>query len=44
MYAELVPLVLERERQLLGCLTKEQLRGFLMGLEALEGFLGLQQE
>ena len=44
MYAELVPLVLERERQLLACLSKEQLRGFLMGMEALENFLGLQQE
>lgn len=42
MYAELVPLVLERERQLLACLTKEQLRGFLAGLEALESCLGLQ--
>jgi DNA-binding MarR family transcriptional regulator len=44
MYAELVPLVLERERQLLACLTREQLRGFLVGMEALESFLGLQQE
>jgi DNA-binding MarR family transcriptional regulator len=42
MYAELVPLVLERERELLACLTKEQLRGFLAGMEALESFLGLQ--
>jgi DNA-binding MarR family transcriptional regulator len=42
MYAELVPLVLERERELLACLTKEQLRGFLAGLDALESFLGLQ--
>jgi len=41
-YAELVPLVLERERELLGCLSKEQLRGFLSGLEALEAFLGLK--
>ncbi len=37
-------LVLERERQLLACLTKEQLRGFLLGMEALESFLGLQQD
>jgi DNA-binding MarR family transcriptional regulator len=44
MYAELVPLVLERERQLLACLSKEQLRGFLVGMEALESFLGLQQD
>jgi DNA-binding MarR family transcriptional regulator len=42
LYAELVPLVLERERELLACLTKEQLRGFLAGMEALESFLGLQ--
>jgi len=42
MYAELVPLVLERERELLACLTKEQLRGFLSSMEALESFLGLQ--
>jgi DNA-binding MarR family transcriptional regulator len=43
MYTELVPLVLERERELLGCLSKEQLRGFLSGLEALEAFLGLKE-
>ena len=42
MYMGLVPLVLERERELLGCLSKEQLRGFLSGLEALEAFLGLK--
>jgi len=42
MYAELVPLVLERERELLACLAKDQLRGFLAGMEALESFLGLQ--
>ena len=42
MYAELVPLVLERERELLACLGKEQLRGFLAGMEALENFLGLE--
>lgn len=41
-YAELVPLVLERQRELLSCLTREELRGFLAGVEALEGFLGLQ--
>jgi DNA-binding MarR family transcriptional regulator len=43
MYAELVPLVLERERELLGCLSKDQLRGFLAGMEALETFLGLEE-
>jgi len=42
MYVELVPLVLERERELLACLTKEQLRGFLTGMELLESFLHLQ--
>lgn len=42
MYAELVPLVLERERELLSCLTKDQLRGLQAGMEALESFLGLQ--
>ena len=43
MYAELVPLVLERERELLACLSREQLRGLLAGLEALESFLGLKE-
>ncbi len=42
MYAELVPLVLERERDLLACMPREQLRGLLAGMEALETFLGLQ--
>ena len=42
MYAELVPLVLERERDLLASLPQEQLGGFLAGLEALETYLGLQ--
>jgi DNA-binding MarR family transcriptional regulator len=42
LYAELVPLVLERERELLTCLSKEQLRGFVAAMEALEGFLGLE--
>jgi DNA-binding MarR family transcriptional regulator len=41
MYLELVPLALERERQLLACLSKEQLRGLLAGLEALEAVLKL---
>lgn len=43
MYAELVPLVLERERELLAGLSREQLRGLLAGLEALESSLGLQE-
>ncbi|HVS77178.1 MAG TPA: MarR family transcriptional regulator [Steroidobacteraceae bacterium] len=41
MYAELVPVVLERERELLACLSREQLRGLLAGMETLERFLGL---
>ena len=41
MYADLVPLVLERERELLSCLSKDQMRGFVAGMEALESFLGL---
>jgi DNA-binding MarR family transcriptional regulator len=42
MYLELVPLVLERERELLTCLSKEQFRGFVAAMEALESFLGLK--
>jgi DNA-binding MarR family transcriptional regulator len=41
MYAELVPLALERERALLSCLSEEELRAFNEGLERLEEFLGL---
>ncbi len=41
MYAELVPLALERERALLACMNKDQLRGFLAGLDCLEDFLQL---
>jgi DNA-binding MarR family transcriptional regulator len=41
MYAELVPLALERERNLLSCLSDEQLRAFNEGLGLLEEFLGL---
>lgn len=41
MYAELVPLALERERALLSCFTEEELRAFNEGLERLEEFLGL---
>ena len=43
MYTELVPLALERERQLLACLSKEELRGLLAGMEALEAVLGLRE-
>ena len=41
MYQELVPLALERERTLLTCLNKDELRGFLLALEHLEQFLDL---
>ncbi len=41
MYQELVPLALERERMLLTCLNKDELRGFLLALEHLEQFLDL---
>ena len=40
-YQELVPLALERERTLLACLNKDELRGFLIALEHLERFLDL---
>jgi DNA-binding MarR family transcriptional regulator len=43
VYAELVPLALERESILLACLTREQLRAFTMGLDCLETFLGLRK-
>ena len=41
MYAELVPLALERERALLSCLSEDERRAFNEGLERLEEFLGL---
>ena len=41
MYQELVPLALERERTLLACVNKDELRGFLLALENLERFLDL---
>ena len=41
MYQELVPPALERERMLLACLNKDELRGFLLALERLEQFLDL---
>ena len=41
VYAELVPLALERETMLLACMTREQLRAFVAGLDCLEKFLGL---
>jgi DNA-binding MarR family transcriptional regulator len=42
VYAELVPLALERETSLLACMSHEQLRAFTAGLECLETFLGLR--
>jgi DNA-binding MarR family transcriptional regulator len=44
IYSELVPLALERESSLLACMTREQLRAFVTGLDCLEAFLGLRQE
>jgi len=41
LYQELVPLALERERNLLACLNKDELRGFLLALEQLERLLDL---
>jgi DNA-binding MarR family transcriptional regulator len=41
MYQELVPLALERERALLSCLDKDELRGFMVALENLERLLDL---
>jgi DNA-binding MarR family transcriptional regulator len=41
LYTELVPLALERESVLLACMTREQLRAFVTGLDCLEKFLGL---
>jgi DNA-binding MarR family transcriptional regulator len=43
VYAELVPLALERESILLACMTREQLRAFTAGLDCLETFLGLRK-
>lgn len=43
MYSELMPLALERERALLACMSKEELRGFVVALDRLESFLGLSE-
>jgi DNA-binding MarR family transcriptional regulator len=43
LYAELVPLALERESTLLACLSKEQLRAFVAALDRLETYLGLRR-
>lgn len=42
LYGELVPLALAREADLLGCLSSEQLAGFLTGMETLERYLQLE--
>lgn len=44
MYAELVPLALERERALLASMTRDQLRAFITAVGCLEAFLGLEKE
>jgi DNA-binding MarR family transcriptional regulator len=44
LYRELVPLVLERERELLACLTPEELQGFTRALDKLERTLNLIQD
>ena len=41
LYASLVPLVLEREREILSCLSSSQWRALLSGLSALEASLEL---
>ncbi len=43
VYAELVPLALARERTLLSCMSNEQLRAFVTGLDRLETYLGLRK-
>ncbi len=43
MYAELVPLALEREHALLACMSKDQLRAFTGALDRMELFLGLRR-
>jgi DNA-binding MarR family transcriptional regulator len=42
LYAQLVPLVLAREHDLMHCLSAAERRGLLRGLERLEEFLGLR--
>jgi DNA-binding MarR family transcriptional regulator len=44
MYSELMPLALERERALLACMSKEELRSFVVALDRLESFLGLAED
>jgi DNA-binding MarR family transcriptional regulator len=44
LYAQLVPLVLEHEQRLVGCLNEDELRGFTAALDKLERSLGLIQD
>jgi DNA-binding MarR family transcriptional regulator len=44
LYAEIVPLVLEREHAMLGCLSEDELRGLTLALDKLERALGLLQD
>ena len=44
LYDALVPLALEREREILGRMTAAERRGFLEGVARLESALGLQDE
>jgi DNA-binding MarR family transcriptional regulator len=44
LYQEMVPLVLERERQLLACLTPEEHQGLTVALDKLERALDLVQD
>jgi DNA-binding MarR family transcriptional regulator len=44
LYDEMVPLVLERERQVLGCLSEDELRGLTLALDKLEQALDLIQD
>ena len=41
LYAKLVPLALERERELLSCMSATQRRAFREALGCLEAYLGL---
>jgi len=44
LYDEMVPLVLERERQVLACLSEDELRGLTLALDKLEQALDLIQD
>lgn len=44
IYAQLVPLALKRERELLSCLSKAELKGFMTALDRLEEFLELKSD